>query len=546
MKKKIPSLEQIKKFIDSVWDKHQGFIGYADLGKRYYEGKNDILDIKLYSEEEDNPRTANRRVPSRIFHLLVEQKWYFMFGGQTRYYTHYNEKIEEVEDIVHTHNEEHKHTEVDEKTILDRKVNQVLGNRIDEVWRKLCIDASTSGVAYLHYWKTGTHFKDSEDKGEFMFDAIDPRGVVVELDEYGEIILALRHYKRVNPEDGVTYDFYDYMNREYIMSFYKDTNDSVEKGLRPYDRYYYYSSENNEEYTSNVYKHGFDKVPIIEFRNNELKNSDLEGLKPLIDAFDLARTQFTNDQEDFQKIIFILSGYGKEPADGFLDKLKQHKLVKLESGYPDQIEPKLDTLQVEIPVDAYKTAIEMYKKAIYEEGMGLDVSSDDLSYTNGEALEFRYSLLQLKATGTMIQFKHGFRKLIKAIAKHLGYEIEEKQIEIQWLPGEVQNQNDLTNNARLCLGFTSLQTALKVNPYVNDVEEEMKLIEKERQEALEQELPNIDDVRVTGDRLNLYRGTSSERQKTYQENRSESEVKSKEPEKYTQAKKITNSTNIVK
>ena len=185
--------------------------------------------------------------------------------------------------------------------------------------------------------------------------------------------------------------------------------------------------------------------------------------------------------------------------------------------------------------------------------MGLDINDYNLNYSNAEAIEFRYSLLDLKCAATRTQFEKGFVILIREVAKHLGKEIDETLIEIQWNDGKVKNMTDMVNNARLCLGFTSLRTALENNPLVYDVDDEIKRIEKEKQEEMKMEVPAMSTNRSNyyGSNYryrysNYNRSTSDTRQPDYQINRSESEIKSKQPEKYTQSKKVTNSTQVKK
>lgn len=545
------TIQQIKKIIEKTDPDFRKFVKHAEVGERYYLSDNDILHVPMPQEDSDNPRNSNNRIPSGLYHLLVEQKWSFMFKNGVKFITNYKEE-DTLEEIVHYDNKDHEHEEKSQGKLLDKELLKKLGNNFMPEVRSLCINASNTGRAWLHYWKTGSHLGVDEDKGEFKYASIDPKEIHA---EWGntvdrELLWLLRHYIYLNPEDGEEYDVYEYWDKEFCYTFQKKVKGSVKHGLKPYPRFFYRSTENGEYKQTHVYKHGFDRVPFICFRNNELETSDLDPIKKLIDAYDLVNSQFINDEEDFQKMIFILTGYGAEPADDFLQKLKQSKLVKLESAYPEKgLQPKLETLAIEIPYEAYKESMDASKKSIYEQGMGLDVTDDELNYTSGEALEFKYSLLELKCAATKIQFEKGFTILVKELAKHLGYDIDETLVETRWNDGKIRNETDLTNNARLCLGFTSLRTALKVNPYVDDVDEEIKLIEREKQEEMKMEMPMMNNTRTYtnyGYNRRRYNNYDYNRQSDYQINRSESEVKSKQPEKYTQSAKGNNQTQVRK
>lgn len=541
-------IKTIKKIIEKTDLKHNKFVDHAEIGERYYMSDNDILHRDMPQDHADNPRNSNNRIASSLYHLLVEQKWSFMFKNGVKFLTHYDEEDKE-EDIVHYDSSEHKHDKDSKGKKLDKDIIKQLGNTFPAEMRAVTINACNTGRGWLHFWKTGSHLGEDADTGKFKYASIDPKEIHA---EWGntvdrELLWLLRHYQYLDPTDGELYDVYEYWDKQFCYCYRKKEKSSVKYGLREFKKFFYYATDIGEYEQTHIYKHGFDRVPFICFRNNELETSDLDPIKDLIDAYDLVNSQFINDEEDFQKMIFILTGYGAEPPEDFLERLKQKKLVKLESAYPEpQLKPSLETLAIEIPVDAYEKSIENSKKSIYEQGMGLDVMDSDLNYTSAEALEFKYSLLELKCAATKIQFEKGFHVLIKEIAKHLGYDdVDETLIETRWNDGKVRNVTEMVNNARLCLNFTSLRTALAANPLVSDIDEEIRLIEREKQEEMKMEVPNMGMTRT-----NYFNtGNSSNwrtRQSEYQMHRSESEIKSKQPEKYTVSQKTSNSTQVKK
>lgn len=542
------SINTIKKIIESTALEHKKFVDHAIVGERYYVADNDILYRFLPQDEEDNPRNSTNRIPSNLYHLLVEQKWSYLFKNGFNFLTHYKEsdKDTEDEDIIH-YSQGHSHKQSRARE-LDRKIRETMGNTIDAEIRDVTINACNTGRGWIHYWKTGSHLGVDQDKGDFKYASVDPKEIHA---EWGntvdrELLWLLRHYQYRDPEDGELYDVYEFWDKQYCYCYRKREKDSVRHGLMEYPKFFYYSVDSDNFEKTHIYKHGFERVPFICFKNNELERSDLDGIKELIDNYDMVNSSLANDEEDFQKMIYLLYGYGAEPTDNFLQQLKKSKLVKFETIYPEKgYDPKLETLAVEIPVDAYTLSLEQTKNSIYEQGMGLDITDDELNYTSGEALDFKYSLLELKCATTKIQFEKGFYILIREIAKHLGYEdIDETLIEIRWNDGKVRNITDMVNNARLCLNFTSLRTALEANPLVEDVDEEIRRIEREKQEEMNMEMP-MNANSSFGTRYNRW-GYTSNFQKDYQINRSQSEIKSKQPEKFTQSQKGNNQTQVKK
>ena len=52
---------------------------------------------------------------------------------------------------------------------------------------------------------------------------------------------------------------------------------------------------------TNIYNHGFDEVPFIEFPNNNTLTNDFNMIKDLIDAYDKTYSGFVDDLEDIQE-----------------------------------------------------------------------------------------------------------------------------------------------------------------------------------------------------------------------------------------------------
>lgn len=76
------------------------------------------------------------------------------------------------------------------------------------------------------------------------------------------------------------------------------------------------------------------------------------------------------DLEDIQEVVFILAGYEGEDLDEFLQKLKKYKTVKLDSE--EESKGELNTLTIDIPVEAREKMLAMTRKSIFEQGMGID------------------------------------------------------------------------------------------------------------------------------------------------------------------------------
>ena len=96
---------------------------------------------------------------------------------------------------------------------------------------------------------------------------------------------------------------------------------------------------------------------------------------------------------DIQEIIFILTGYGGTDLAPFLQDLKKYKTVKLDDD-GDNIHSGIQTLTIDIPVEAREKLLEITRKAIFEQGQGVDPQPEAYGNASGVALKYLYSLLE--------------------------------------------------------------------------------------------------------------------------------------------------------
>ncbi|HEK4617271.1 TPA: phage portal protein, partial [Clostridioides difficile] len=216
------------------------------------------------------------------------------------------------------------------------------------------------------------------------------------------------------------------------------------------------------------------------FFNNNIKTSDLDTVKSLIDTYDKVFSGFVNDLEDIQEIIFILTNYGGTDLKSFLEDMKKYKTVEVESNGMDD-KSGLSTLTIDIPVEAREKLLMMTRKAIFEQGQGVDPQPTDFGNASGVALKYLYSLLELKAGLMETEFKLSFGKLIRMICKSLNLECN--IVNQTWTRNAIANDLELAEICAKSVGIVSDKTVCKNSPIVEDVEYEIAQIKKEKEEV---------------------------------------------------------------
>lgn len=415
---------------------HSQFITEAETAEQYFYNQNAIKmhgAAELYKNPicgEANPlRLADNRISHNWHALLVLQKIGYLFTYPPTF------------------------------DIGDKKANQavteVLGDDFAQKIASLGIDASNTGVGWIHYWE--------DEKGLFQYHAIDPKQIIPVFSDRltMNLIGVLRCYTQLNPKTGNHERYSEYWDDKQVR-FYKENT---------YGNYTYFDYPE----IGHEMAHGMGAIPFISFWNNSQRASDLIMYKDLIDAYDKVVSGFNNDIDDVQEVVFVIKNYGGVDKEEFIADLKATKTIKTEGN------GGVDIIRAEIPYEARNAFLDRTRKQIFVSGMGVDPDPQNFGNSSGVALEFLYSLLELKAGLMETQFRSGFSALVRAICRHEGL-AQPQKITQTWTRNAIRNDLETAQIAQQSLGVISDQTILKNHPWVEDVEAEQKQLKKEQEE----------------------------------------------------------------
>ncbi len=442
-------LDQVKNFIKDNEAYLAPFIIQADTANRYYDMKNDILLKKKSDDEEKDEKTvlrnADNRVCSSWYPLLVDQK------------TSYTFTYPPIFDVGNSKS--------------NKQIKTALGDKFPKICQQLCLKASNESVAWIHYWK--------DKKNQFRYGVLSGTQIVpvVSDDIEEELLGVLRVYKKIE-NDGNTYLVYEIWNDMQCEAYHRKESETIDS-LCECEMFEIINTLTNEHIPTSVYKHDFGAVPFIPFYNNSSRQNDLKRIKGLIDTYDKTFNGFANDLEDIQEVIMVLSGYSGTDLSGFLDDLKKYKVIKLD----DKESGGVNTLNIDIPVEARKEMLELTRKAIFTQGQGVDPDPQNFGNSSGVALEFLYSLLELKAGKMQTEFTESFAKFIRAICSFYNIKIKDDTILQTWTRNAIKNDKENAEIAKNSVGIVSEKTNLKNHPFVDDAEAEITQLNKEKSEA---------------------------------------------------------------
>lgn len=431
----------MKELLSQYMPGHAMYMVKCDIADRYYRNQSDILHGEEKKDEEGHPlRNADNRIPRNFHGLIVNQKAAYAFTTPPTF------------DIG--------------SSKANAEILKALGDEYRKECMELCVNAANAGVAWVHYWTNA--------ENEFEWAVIESKQIVPIWNKSAKqkLIGALRVYTEIDETDGKSYTIYEYWNKEECQVYRRLQADVGYDNLTDYA---IFENPTTGELVSE-YSHGMEEIPFIPFFNNNIKSSDLDNIKPLIDVYDKVFSGFINDLEDVQELIFVLSGYGGTDLNGFLQDLKKYKVIKMDSDEGAGV----STLNIEIPIEARNSVLDATRKAIFEQGQGFDPRPENFGNQSGEALKFMYSLLEMK-TGLMeTEFQLGFAKLVRAICNFKNIKCD--NIVQTWTRTCIKNEQEQAAICKDSVGIISQKTILKNHPFVEDVEAELKQIQKENEE----------------------------------------------------------------
>lgn len=440
-------IEVMKKLIRKYQPGHTAFVMNALQARNYYENKTDILMEKpKEKEQEEKPlRNADNRIPFNFHGLLVNQKAAYMFTAPPLF-------------------------DLGGKQ-ANKQLTKFLGDKYAKVCKDLCIDASNCTLGWLHVWKNA--------KSEWKY-AVVPSDQVVPVWSKSlekELLGVLRIYQDIDEETGDSYTIYEYWNDMECNAYRLKAGDELGQ-LTPYQMFQV-DPELCE--MSAQYRHEVGEVPFFPFFNNNIDTNDLVNIKPLIDTYCKVFSGFVNDLEDIQEVIFVLTNYGGANLGQFLRDLKDYKAIKIESE-GDGDRSGVSTLTIELPVEAREKLLTITRKCIFEQGQGIDPDPENFGNSSGVALNFLYSLLELKAGLQETEFKLGFGRFIRCVCRLLNIPIKDDTIVQTWTRTSVKNDLELSQIAAQSKVSISQETIVKNHPWVEDPESELAAIKKEEEE----------------------------------------------------------------
>ena len=432
---------EIKAFIDD--DRTSERKRLARIGQRYYEGEHDILNYRMFyynadGELVEDTARANSKICHPFFTELVDQL--------TAYILSFDDNPIQAKDSAEGLQD-----------YLDEYFD-------DEFWaeiQELITGCNAKGFEYLYA------FKNADNR--LSFQCADSMGVV--------------EVRAKDTDDGC----------EYVIYWYIDRIDKGRKTIKRIqvhdkDQIWFYVQEDDgaivlddnearnprpnivwtDAKTGTQYGDSLGFIPFWRLDNCKKQFSGLKPIKSLIDDYDLMQCGLSNNLQDFDTPIHVVSGFMGDDLTELQTNLKTKKILSVDNG------GNVDVKTVDVPYQARKTKADEDEKNIYRFGMGFNSSQVGDGNVTNVVIRSRYTLLELKAGKLEKRLKRFLKGIIRTVLDEInsengtGYQITDVEIKFEHIIPTNEQENAQIELTEAQVEQTRINTVLNAATVIGD------------------------------------------------------------------------------
>ena len=242
---------------------------------------------------------------------------------------------------------------------------------------------------------------------------------------------------------------------------------------------FYTNDEQEIIIDDNSEEHYFKDVQLIEYIENEERQSAFENVETLINAYNKALSEKANDVDYFADAYLAILGV--ELDEDTIKEIRDHRVINLKDGDVNKLvvefldKPNADTTQ--------ENLIERLENLIFQISMVSNISDENFGTSAGIALKYKLQPMENVTLMKERKFTKGMMqrfKMMFSIPTNFGV-ADEDYLHIDYVFSR-NVPNDLLDEAiavEKLAGTTSKRTQLSILSFVDNVQDELDQIEKE-------------------------------------------------------------------
>jgi SPP1 family phage portal protein len=200
------------------------------------------------------------------------------------------------------------------------------------------------------------------------------------------------------------------------------------------------------------------RVPLVAFKRDSDESPLINCVKSLQDGLNLILSNFWNSmEEDPRNTLLVLVNYDGDDLGEFRRNLAAYGAVKVRSI--DGAAGDLKTLRVEVNAENYRTIIDIFKRAIIENGMGFEAKNSHLGgQANQMNIQSMYSDVDLDANETETEFQASLAELMWFVGGN-------KKAEFLFNRDMMMNESSVIDNCVKSMGILDGETIGANHPW---------------------------------------------------------------------------------
>lgn len=228
-------------------------------------------------------------------------------------------------------------------------------------------------------------------------------------------------------------------------------------------------------------EHYYADVPMIEYIENEERQSAFENVETLINAYNKALSEKANDVDYFADAYLAILGV--ELDEETIRHIRDNRVINLKDGDTNKIivefldKPNADQTQ--------ENLIERLERLIFQISMVSNINDDTFGTSSGIALRYKLQSMENLSLMKERKFTAGMMRRFKMmfnIPTNFNVPPDEYlNIDYVFSRNIPNNVVEEAETAAKLSGITSHRTQLSVLSVVDNVQEELEQIEKERE-----------------------------------------------------------------
>lgn len=426
-------------------------------GREYYMGRQDILRKTRTAIGEGGKLIALNNLPNNrnldnVYRRMVKQKTNYLVGKPFSVQT-------------------------DDDTYTELLNTLVFTKEFFQQFKTLGKNSLCEGLGWLYPYY--------DVDGSFKFKRFEPSQIIPEWRDadHTELDSVIRFYDiRELSEGGI--ETYRTIVEYYTINgidFYEFHNGQV-VAYPPYHQSYAQDSAGN----------GFnwDELPFIPFRYNDEETPLILNCKSLQDGLNEIMSTFKDRMdEDNRNTIYVIVNYDGENLGEFRQNLATYGAVKVRSS--DGSGGDVKTLSVEVNAENWKSIADIFRRAIIENCMGVDVKDERMSGTpNQMNIRSMYNDIDLDASDMETEYQAGLTKLMHFVDLYLlnaGYgDYRGVDVDFTFNTDLPMDESTTIANINASQGILSTETLLANHPWVTDPKAEMERLDEEKKKNQEE------------------------------------------------------------